>query len=410
MRRTAPLLTAVLAAGCVSSPGECDSDAEALAYEVVYTADGLPAYAGQALLNRSCGNGQFCHTEGVSATDRNGAAAGLDFDLPVAALVTERTIASRLAAQARADRLLAHQQRVSSTRDTIWTEISSGRMPPGGSVGGGIACRVAQSPGYDRVAADGVTFSPLPRLADTPDPDPETCNVPPRPTDAERAEAREILRSWLACGAPIVDRTIENALENPVGRFVPVCERSCVDATWSALYEQVIAGRPRIEGVQDAIRPSCAIAGCHAPDPERSGGFSGMLDLSGGPDTALAALVGVPAMGEGCSGPPPAGGAEPGHGDQRIVPGDSSTSLLFVKISAASSLDVCGGRMPSSTIPLTAQRVCAFRLWIDCGACGAGDTSCDACVEAGRADCNIPPGGGTDACLAQEPCVHEARP
>jgi hypothetical protein len=401
----------------VPSPGECDADAEALAYEVVYTADGIPAYAGQALLNRSCGNGQFCHTEGlVAATDRHGAPGGLDFDLPIAALVTERTLETRAAAQARADRLFAHQQRVRSSRDAIWGEVTSGRMPPGGAVGGEVACRVGESAGYDRVAADGATFTSLPRLVDTPDPEPGACDVPARPTDAERAEAREILRSWLACGAPIIDRTIENALESPVGQFVPVCERSCVDATWDAIYEQVIAGRPAIDGVQEAIRPSCAIAGCHAPDPDRAGSFSGMLDMSGGAAAARLALVGMPAvgapaMGEGCSGPPPAGGAEPGHGMARVVPGDASASLLFLKISAASSLDVCGGRMPSGTIALSPQRACAIAAWIDCGA--HADGSCDdpdMTLEEHRAACNIPPGGGTEACLVQEPCVGVARP
>ena len=377
MRSPVPLLAAALLGGCFASPGDCDPVAEALAYEVVYTEDGLPAFAGQAMLNRSCGNGQFCHTEGISAaTDRNGAPSGLDFDLPLAAIASPRSLDARATIEAAALRLAAHQERVYSMRGDIWGQVTSGSMPPRGEAGDAVRDRVAATPGYDRLAADGATFSPLPGL--------------------DTDEGREILRSWLACGVPVVDRTIENAVDAPVGAFVPVCERSCVDATWDAIYAHVIT-------------PSCAIGGCHAPDEESR--LSGMLDMSGGAAAARLALVDVPAMGEGCSGPPPMAGPEPGHGFQRVTPGDSSASLLFVKISAASSVDVCGGRMPSGTIALSPQRACAIAAWIDCGA--HADGSCDdpdMTLEQHRAACNIPPGGGTEACLAQEPCARGARP
>ena len=413
MWRLALLAPFVLAACGV--PGPIDEDA---ALEVVYDQSGLPAFAGQAIIIESCGQGGFCHAGDADEVgldpdavgyemlleelrrDRMGVPSGLGFDLRVASTTND-------ANEQQTARLDAHMERVFGTRAEMWRQVSIGSMPPDGAARAAYLAEVRPEAvpeddwlRYDRVANDGVTFTPLPSLLSD---------------DAEEVEAaREILRNWLASlpelgPPPVVERTQErvDGEGNVVGRTVPVCERDCVDATWPSIYERV-------------IRPTCTGSRCHSSaegPPQRFPAASldmfvvpnmVVVDEDGTrteviPPEAFAAVhdrlvhrdsVGGVSMGDQC-----------GPLDLHLIePMDPEASLLFLKVSAESSDDVCGSAMPLSGNPLTEQRLCALRAWIECGACEDPlDAACLPCVEAARASCNIDP-AAEDGCITTRPC------
>jgi len=166
----------LLSAGAACIPpqtGECD---ESAARSVVYADDALgqPAYAGQALINRSCGAGAFCHSEGAS--DRLGAPFGMDFDLSLASDAES------------SERLRRAQAEVHRLGRWVLLEVQQETMPPG-EVGAGVE-------------AAGPQYRDLPAL--------------------HSPEGEETLRNWLACGSPVVERTSADrpAGVAPVGAIV----------------------------------------------------------------------------------------------------------------------------------------------------------------------------------------------
>lgn len=352
--RRALVLVFVLSA-CTPEVGPCD---EPLSLELVYDPAGNPAFAGQAIFIRQCGDGSFCHAEGVPAGDRWQAPMGLEFDVRIASTTGAGNIEG-------IDRLARHQLNVIRERDLVWEQVYRGLMPPPGTTQPmGVAEPTSR---YERVGDDGVTFSPLPDLED----------------EATRDEAREIVRNWLACGAPVVERSVprEDNFPSTVGREVPACERDCVDLTWSALYAEVIA-------------PGCATASCHDADAPAA-----ELDLSGDAVAAHARMLDAPAAGTACVD----------SGIPMLTAGDSGNSLFSAKLDP--DLPPCGGRMPDSGNPLSEQRRCAIEAWIDCGACvDDADMACLSCIEGRRADCGVQIVDGQAECLTQAPCTRFAEP
>lgn len=370
MRSSLPLLVALLASGCYPDVGECDMTA---AHEIVYDSSGLPAYAGQAIMMVSCGYGGHCHSgPDIEAGERFGAPVGLSFDVRIAATTIDR-------ADDEEGRLSDAHTTVVQNTGLIWQQVSSGAMPPGGEAwreytGGGESGNAL--PTYQRVEDDGVTFHDLPRLRA--DDEPLGAN--------EAADAREILRNWLACGAPVIARTQyvngipPSSTDQQVGQVVPLCERNCVHPSWQPIYKQIIT-------------PSCARSRCHDDsDPAEGLDFaSPMFDPRDDPDRGSLPLperlIGDDAEGSQC------------RPERHVIvtAGDPSASLLYLKVSAPSSDDVCGSRMPLAGNPLTDQRLCAIREWIRCGA-----VSCDpddaACITA-RDEClsTLEDGTHTDA-------------
>ncbi len=298
--------------GCKPTVGlECDEDAaRAPVYRV---GDGQPAYPGQALLLDNCAT---CHSEGLER--RLGAPFGLDFD---ARLVQ----ASGADGVAQAQRLRRIQGTIHRHRDGIHEQVVSGAMPPRNFV--------PESSAY--VDADGVE---LPALR-TP-------------------EGQEMLRNWLACGSPVVERT--EAIAMPCGanadcevtNFCDTAEGQCVgvgdvvaprggalQARWSSIYPAI-------------VMTSCAGAACHV------GGSAGGLAM---PDaaTAYTNLVGAgPSASGACVG-----------GSAYVVAGDPAGSLLMQKVDGvgAAGGPLCGTRMPIGP-PLTTEQSDALRAWIMNGA------------------------------------------
>jgi len=338
-------------AGCAPSLGECD---EAAALEIVYDPAGAPAFAGQALMIRGCGGGAFCHSEDIPLADRFGAPLELDFDLRLASTGPDPNIAA-------VDRLARHQVATVRERGLIWEQVHLGSMPPPGTTAPGGVAEPTQT--YQRVGVDGVSFAPLP--------------------DLDEEEGREILQNWLACGAPVIERSEprEDRVPSNVGFEVAACERDCVDLTWPSLYA-------------DTIAPSCATASCHdAQDP------SAALDLSGGPDATHARILDAAAAGDACVD----------VGMPMLSAGDPAMSLLVTKVTPNEI--PCGSEMPLAGNSLSAQRRCALEAWVACGACPETDGgACRECIESRRADCGVMLEGGEPVCVEQAPCEGFAPP
>jgi len=295
-----------LIVGCADDLGACDAE---LARELVYDSEGVPAYAGQALVHASCGQGGFCHSVEARGARRWGAPAELDFDMAVASV----TSASSPAPTRRLE--LGRGNVIEWARD-IYAAVESGVMPPFGRA---TLEAHAAAPRYRRIAVDGT----------------ET-----RLGAVDSAEGIEVLRNWLACGAPVVERTEPAASRNRVGDTVALGAAEPPLPTFESLFSRVIF-------------PRCG-ASCHGPTLpfvlEETA-----LDLSQ-IDGAYAGLIDRAAGGSGCG---------PG-GPTIAVPGDPEGSLLIAKLRG--DPDVCGAPMPLGETPLAPATVAAFAEWIRDGA------------------------------------------
>lgn len=362
MRRTGSLALVAMTLGvgaCTPSVGECD---QSLALELAYDQEGVPAFAGQALVIQSCGSGGFCHSKGIDAAERLGAPYGLDFDVRPASTGGFSSTAMENAAVLR---LEEDRLRVLELRGAIWKQVELGHMPPRGAAGEEYWSSVTSS--YEIVTNEaGTEFAPLPGL--------------------DTDEGRNILRNWLACGAPLVERTVERLDREPTDNFiVPVCQRDCVDLTWPSIYERV-------------IEPGCATSRCHDDSFP-----AGRLNLAG---NAMAVyrdrLLNAAPQGEQCRA----------ESTPLLTPFDPAASLLFLKVAATSSDDVCGSRMPLSGSALPDQRLCAIREWIECGACPEADGgACADCLrEPERLErCNLADdGSGAYVCAEEATCSNRA--
>lgn len=304
------LVSASLTVGCNPDLGECD---EAAARELVYDECGLPMYAGQALVQSSCGNGSYCHMAEAAGAARNGAPAGLNWDVALANVVDNEVNPEAL------DRLRHGQRNIFRERDLIWTMVEAEVMPPFGDA-------TDEPLGTRRPFAFG---------------DGRVLEI------IETEAARDRVRNWLACGAPVVERSAPirdgagAIVPTEVGSVVPPIDTAvAVEPTFMSIYNRIIEVR---------------CARCHRPS---SVYFSrNSLDMSSA-DTAYANLVGMPppvsAMGVECGA----------SGTSRVVAGEPEMSLLFLKIDDPS----CGDRMPLNEAPLCPEEIEAVRQWILDGA------------------------------------------
>ena len=322
MGPTRVALVALIAVGCAPRVGsDCPPAADMLAHTLVYRRDGLPAYAGQALMITSCGGGAFCHSEG--ATERYGAPNDLNFDPELADQVPDPTTGNA--------RLRHAQVGIFDHRDDIWGTVVGGTMPPGA-----VGARVQQRP---YVTFDGTGNAvPIPGL-DTP-------------------AGRETLRNWLACSAPVVERTFgldsgtqcSSDADCPLTGSCNLGTRHCervgptvpyttvpITPTWSSIYDVVIVSR-------------CTQGSCHGAGNPAAG-----LDLSDR-DRALHVLMTQSANPHSdCAG----------HGAY-IVAGDPDHSLFYTKLTMTPA--ACGTTMPNGGALLAMRYQTAIHDWIVAGA------------------------------------------
>ncbi len=183
----------LLLPGCAETElGPCD---EAAARRVVHDERGYPYYAGQALVHSSCGQAAFCHSAAAEGQRRWGAPKGLDFDMDLASVDPGAGMPTPREMQLR-DRLAAGRRNVRDWGGAFYDSVESGWMPPYGRA------TVEALGGVSRYwyADDG---SRLPRIDDY--------------------EGLAVLRNWLSCGAPVVERVSPHpdGLE-PVGDVQPL--------------------------------------------------------------------------------------------------------------------------------------------------------------------------------------------
>ncbi len=294
------LLIAPALAGCSPDVGECDM---AAATTVVYDDNGIPAFAGQAQVQASCGNGAFCHSAQASGTDRLGAPHGLDFDMAV--------VVGEGPEPEFTERLRAGRARVEERIDDVFGTVEAGTMPPFGE-----STLVAHAGAPRYAFEDGRRLPPI-----------------------DLPAGYEIFRNWLACGAPVVERTTPRPDGvAPVGEIVE--PRSVeIEPTFTSIYDAYLG-------------PSCGLT-CHGPANAGQLALSN-LDLSTR-DGALAALVNRDAAGRDCAG----------SGLVLVAPNEPDDSLLLQKLVPPAGL--CGDPMPIGATP-PPNVVEAVRGWIMDGA------------------------------------------
>jgi len=330
------------------------------AFDLAYrSTDGIPMYEGQALVQASCGNGQFCHTPNAEGGDRFGVPKDLDYDVALAC--TDPSLdpsCANLQPCEGADAESAYCQRLErlqrgSRHSAAWgegmiSEIREGTMPPG-AVGEDV---VDRTPWF---RADG---TPLPEFG--------------------TAEATDVMRNWLACNSPVVARaelasspalelTSCDSVDNEVCIYNGP-QGSLPDPTWSSIYwsvmftQCVLCHGPANSNVDQ--NPNNPFEGGRIPGGASAAGLA-VLDLTGSDvaDTSNWASESHPAL-VGASASPLGPCAAQGI---NVIAGDAPGSLMIQKMRA---IQTCGGEMPlgtgSQTIPNPV--IAVIELWIDNGA------------------------------------------
>ncbi len=289
--------------GCAASELDlCDPE---VAAEVVYEPNtGAPAYVGQALMLRSCGGGQFCHSSTADGIDRHGVPRGLDFDVQIASIDASANVEKVV--------VLRHGRfRVRQQREDIWRTVQDGSMPP--------TSTEAQEVLVESLQYASITGDPLPPL-DSP-------------------AGREALRNWLACDSPVIERTV--AQPGVPSVTVSGLGELEVAASWDSIFEDLLVNR-------------CASAVCHGGEP--TAGFR-IYKLDREATRAQLFLPASTATRDGCAGQGPL-----------VDLSQPEAESLFVRKLAQSSDELCGDRMPRDTVPVGAENIENIREWIRMGA------------------------------------------
>jgi mono/diheme cytochrome c family protein len=175
------IVSALLLATACTDIGACEGPLEGRDTVIV---SNTIVYGGQAIMNKACATG--CHLSTATGEDRHGAPAGLDFDLmPVDednADGTTKSGKSKIVklTSAQLDGLRERQRQIVDLRDSIWQQVQDGLMPPGGLLDSVMSTIFASS--EKKPCKSGNAYSKL-----------------------GGADTREVLRNWLACGAPFVE-------------------------------------------------------------------------------------------------------------------------------------------------------------------------------------------------------------
>lgn len=305
---------------------------------------GVAMYTGQAVMLRSCATG--CHSSNTSGAGRQGAPAGLNFDLiPVepGALITGATGITGVSAEdpiALAG-LRARQRKVFDEREGIWEQIDKGLMPPG-KLGEKFK---------DLMAVVGFTFDPVAK----------GCPEGEKLTTLDNA--KEELRNWLACGVPVVETSSAElpykALDADAGAAESAAGTHAYAGQVGYQYPACEAGDAGMVGGFDEVykiitKLDYACLGCHAP-PAVLGNF----DLGTTIDTAYTKLLGADGTGgmTTCAAKP-----------KYIVPNNTASSYLLTMVDAKATGRCTGNVMPLGGTGWTTAELKTLTDWINAGA------------------------------------------
>lgn len=284
--------------------GTCDMTA---ATETTYYLDGVPYYAGQAIVHQSCA-GSFCHAAGAKNDARIGAPHGIDFDVrPLGAASSAKDVSV----------LRSGIDQIREAADEMYELVDGGEMPPG------RAGKRDPLP-WHTASAGALVATALP--------------------DVRSKQGKDVLRNWLACDAPIVAYTHPDApgQAEKLGVLEPEIATT-IEPTFAGVYAGVLGG-------------SCK--SCHNGDAENP--FAGQQALVfDSEEAAYDSLVGPSALSGGaCSG------------RELVVPGDCQGSLLYQKLlfENEGAASFCGSPMPLAGAPLSQAAKDAVCQWIDAGA------------------------------------------
>jgi hypothetical protein len=320
--RYAGIFVSCLAGSCVDI-GPCEGPLEGRDTVIV---NNTIVYGGQAIVNKACATG--CHLSTATGADRHGAPAGLDFDLmPIeeenAAGTTKsgkRTIVKLTSAQLAG--LRTRQRKIVELRDSLWQQVDDGLMPPGGLLDSVMSTIFASS--EKRPCKSGNAYSELNGTA-----------------------TREVLRNWLACGAPFVEtngtKLDKSSAAGKAGDQYLACARdSAAAVTLESLFKSTFS--------------ECG--GCHNSSITGPPSF---LDVE-----TLAEALRTDSV---CAGKP------------FVTPGDPDNSYLLDLLKAPNP--ACShNRMPAGGLdPLSDRAIAEVEAWI---ASGAPTTAADLASEQGE--------------------------
>jgi hypothetical protein len=263
---------------------------------------GTPYYEGQALLNTSCAGGS-CHANGATGDGRNGAPHGLNFDV---APVTKASTAADLGV------LKTGITEVREEASELWGLIDEGEMPPGKAGERPAPAFYSDAAGTTKVAG------------------------------LDLASAKDKVRNWLACQAPIVAATTDSAVMNDAMALgkVEAPGTAAVGATFASIYE--------------TLTPQCA--SCHSTN----GAYKQLVVDFSTQDAAYATLVSKTAV---------TGNGGMCMGRTLVKPNDCANSLLWQKLKyATGSPELCGASMPFGATMVSADVAQAVCDWINAGA------------------------------------------
>ena len=355
--------------GCKRDLGECNLDGETpdgrpidgpAAFDIAYQeTDGLPMYEGQALVQSTCGDGTFCHAPAAVGVDRIGVPARLDFDVSLACTdeaddpTCAQPIESCEDGQAdtpyceRLERFHANQDKIRSWAEGMVQEIRAGAMPPG------EAGRSVRSP-IRWVRETNDDFLP----------------------SIETHDGQEIVRNWLACGAPAIARTetppsAELQLESCQSVDDEICVYSgpqgalpdpfWTDIYWSIMFTECVACHAPV-GCEDCDQNPDNPLGTRIPGGASVDALEA-LDLSGDnpTDTSNWAADSYDAVVNASAYT----GGDCATFGTLVVPSEPENSLLLDKM--RNDPPVCGDVMPLGAA-LAAPRVQVVEDWIAAGA------------------------------------------
>lgn len=323
--RTAGALAALALAitGCTGSVGPCDDPRNG---QDTVLSGGVVQYGGQAILNSACATG--CHASTAKGAARNGAPVGLDFDLhPLGEEDSNQTLvrggATVLAFDAeKLAGLRSRQRSVFEHRERIWQQVREEQMPPDGKF---APFRILRS---ILKTAEATPCTPYARLAPI----------------TEKA-SMDVLRQWLACGAPVVEANGPSVSQAGVFGTTGSQYQSCESEG-----DGGDAGVVTLETVQAQVFDT-ACAACHPA--LNAGRFK--IDLT---DAIKSYATLVEDTADQCEGKP------------YVMPGAPEQSFLYEIV--AEEDPTCSQRMPQGGTLKTSQ-IELIRKWIAGGALRESD-------------------------------------